>query len=184
MTTILALTTLLLLSNSGPSAADDASERTTLFVRVLDYARVPGPMRSARDQVTRIFAAAAVSVNWTVDPADARAVDVLVLSNAMADRKIRAESIPAGVLGVAAHSARRVYILAERVISVANRVGVEPGDALGDVIAHELGHLLLGENGHAGSGIMAPDYAIQNKAPRRFTNDQAALIRAHLLRRP
>jgi len=184
MTTILGLTTLLLLSSAGPSATENGADRTTLFVRVLDYAGVPGPVRSARAQVTRIFAAAAVSVNWTVEPADVRAIDVLVLSDAMSDRKIKAESIPAGVLGLAAHSARRVYILTERVISVANGVGVQPGDVLGDVIAHELGHLLLGENQHSVSGIMAADYTVQNKAARRFTNDQAALIRAHLLRQP
>ena len=173
-----------LMALGGTAAwAGDGSEQATLRVRLVDYARIrPSILDAARNQTTRIFAAAGVSVVWTTNPADSDAVEVLVLSDPMSDRMIRAEAIASGVLGHAVRSIRRAYILTERVMNAANSVGVDPGDALGDVIAHELGHVLLGENAHSATGIMEPGYLIRSKASRRFTDTQAAVIRGDLLR--
>jgi len=47
-------------------------------------------------------------------------------------------------------------VYSERVIQKAKRDGIEfqAPTLLGNVIAHEIGHLLLGKNGHATTGIM------------------------------
>jgi len=180
-TATIGLTALLLISSGGSGSADDDVTPITLFVRLVDYARLPGPIRaSAETQLARIFAAARVSIAWSVDPLDSRAVEVILLSDAMSDRKIMTESIPGGVLGQAAHTARRAYILTNRVMRAANHVGADPGDTIGDVIAHEIGHLLLGDNGHSATGIMQADYGIQNRISRRFTSAQAGIIRERL----
>ena len=182
---IIGLATLVLVLNGSVAWASDGSERVTLLLRLVDYARVHGPvLHAAKDQMTRIFAAAGVSVAWTTDAAEPRAVDVLVLSHSMSDRVIKLESLPAGVLGLAIRPVNRAYILTERVTDLASRLGVDPGDALGDVMAHELGHLLLGEIGHSATGIMEADYAIRNRVSRRFTDAEAARIREHLMSQP
>lgn len=56
---------------------------------------------------------------------------------------------------------------------------------LGAVIAHELGHLLLGDPNHSGIGIMQPKWGFQQIQQARcgrlrFTSDQTGLIRARL----
>jgi hypothetical protein len=59
-------------------------------------------------------------------------------------------------------------------------------DVLGNVMAHELGHLLLGSNSHSGVGIMRAHW--QGEELRRlsrgslwFTNEQADRIRGRLI---
>jgi hypothetical protein len=54
---------------------------------------------------------------------------------------------------------------------------------LGCVIAHELGHLLLGSNGHSGAGIMRPRWEPRHvrqlmMGTLRFTSEQSMLMRA------
>jgi hypothetical protein len=59
-------------------------------------------------------------------------------------------------------------------------------DILGTVIAHELGHLLLGSNSHSGVGIMRAHW--QGEELRRlsrgglwFTNEQAGDMRGKVI---
>jgi hypothetical protein len=59
---------------------------------------------------------------------------------------------------------------------------------LGSVIAHELGHLLLGSNSHSGSGIMQRRWERKQirqamTGTMRFTPEQAKLIRVEVQRR-
>lgn len=57
------------------------------------------------------------------------------------------------------------------------------GDLLGDVIAHEVGHLLLGPNSHGKTGIMnghwqPPELQLAAKGLLVFTQEEARRIRA------
>jgi hypothetical protein len=45
-------------------------------------------------------------------------------------------------------------IFADRVRAVANALYIDRGTLFGRTVAHEVGHLLLGENSHASSGLM------------------------------
>ena len=57
---------------------------------------------------------------------------------------------------------------------------------LGDVLAHEVGHLLLGSNSHSPEGIMQPHWQAEQlhsiaKGQMRFTKEQAIKIRSRVL---
>jgi hypothetical protein len=57
---------------------------------------------------------------------------------------------------------------------------------LGDVIAHELGHLLLGSNAHSRDGIMQPHWQAEQlgriaKGQMQFTPEQASRMRTKLI---
>ncbi len=71
------------------------------------------------------------------------------------------------------------YAAAERLSETAH---INLGDVLGHVIAHELGHLLLGTNAHSPQGIMRPHWSseeLHSLAMGRllFTPEQAQSIR-------
>jgi hypothetical protein len=62
------------------------------------------------------------------------------------------------------------------------------GVILGRVIAHELGHLLLGRNGHSTTGIMhtpwrSQDLELHREGLMLFLPGEAKRIRAHVLAR-
>ena len=50
-------------------------------------------------------------------------------------------------------------VFADRIGSAATRVGVEPGTLLGRVMAHEIGHLLLGIDYHGSAGVMRAEWS-------------------------
>jgi hypothetical protein len=54
------------------------------------------------------------------------------------------------------------------------------GWLLGEVMAHEVGHLLLPINSHATTGIMRASMRAEFGLRPRFTAEQAALIRRRL----
>ena len=59
---------------------------------------------------------------------------------------------------------------------------------LGDVIAHELGHLLLGTNSHSPTGIMCANWdhdylTLALRGRQLFLPEQAASMRAIVIRR-
>jgi hypothetical protein len=69
----------------------------------------------------------------------------------------------------------------DRVADAATRVGVDAGTLLGLVIAHELGHLLLGSGYHSWTGVMRADWPKElrdhNGGPWRFSTLEAARMR-------
>ncbi len=59
-----------------------------------------------------------------------------------------------------------------------------PAIILGDVMAHELGHLLLPLPGHSPSGIMRRGVDLQLRAMETFTTSQALEILSRLRQAP
>jgi hypothetical protein len=160
-------------------------EPVTLAVTLLDYGRLsPGIRASAEEQLLRIFAAADVEIRWVplghAGTNERRAIDVVLLSDVMARRLIKERAIPPIVLGITGPDTRRVYVFVDRVLHLAVQTGSDPGDTLGSVLAHELGHLLLPDNGHSRTGIMQAEYEMFGRGARRFTPAQAEAIRAFL----
>ena len=79
---------------------------------------------------------------------------------------------------------RLVYILYDRVETVARNADADVATVLGHAMAHEIGHLLL-PAGHSLSGLMGADWDANDLRQAEggrllFTPDQAALIRARL----
>jgi hypothetical protein len=77
-------------------------------------------------------------------------------------------------------------VFADRTAQAAARVGVEPGVLLGRVMAHEVGHLLLGVSYHGDAGVMRaewPDAHLRRPgAEWRFSLGEAARIHRALTR--
>jgi hypothetical protein len=71
-------------------------------------------------------------------------------------------------------------VFSDRIDEAAARVAVDPGTLLGRVIAHEVGHLLLGVHYHSDAGLMVstwPDAALTRTADAwRFSMLEAARI--------
>jgi hypothetical protein len=75
-----------------------------------------------------------------------------------------------------------VSVYYERAMRFAKSKGVAAPIILGCVIAHELGHLLLGSNGHSAAGIMQPRWERQQvqqvmMGALLFTSEQSKLMR-------
>jgi hypothetical protein len=68
-------------------------------------------------------------------------------------------------------------VFSDRIDQAAARVGVEPGVLLGRVMAHEIGHLLLGHGYHGNAGVMRaewPDALLTHAGEEwRFSNLEA-----------
>jgi hypothetical protein len=106
---------------------------------------------------------------------------VLLLSKDMAEKKISAEGLKDGVLGQAHHPSGRASIFCERIATMPGAPTYFP-IPLGDVIAHEVGHLVLGSNSHSRSGIMRAYANVHTIHLQAFDEAQARTIRAVLMR--
>jgi hypothetical protein len=86
-----------------------------------------------------------------------------------------------GVLARAVAEALRAYVFYDRVKNTSARYGSARGVLLGDVVAHELGHLLIGHS-HSQDGLMKaqPDFASKRLA---FAATDGVRIRAGILAR-
>jgi hypothetical protein len=79
-------------------------------------------------------------------------------------------------------------IYADRVDSLAAEAGMDEGVLLGRVIAHEIGHLLLGAPEHARRGLMRAVWRVDELRRGRsidwvFSGQEGALMRRHLIAR-
>ena len=78
-------------------------------------------------------------------------------------------------------------VFSDRINQAADRVGVEPGTLLGLVMAHEVGHLLLGSGYHGDAGLMRadwPDALLARAADWKFSMVEAARMHRVLEARP
>lgn len=162
----------------------DSVNSPAVRVHVENYAAVaPSMIHGAQNQVARIYKAAGVRVTWSTrrdhaDCAGTLTIHVLLLSLEMEDRISRNDGVGSMVLAQASQEGRRVHVFWSRVDAHVSRTSLP--DALGVIIAHELGHVLLPTRGHASAGIMQGTYMMHSSYLQRFTSDQAAAIRAFI----
>jgi hypothetical protein len=153
-------TAVLLASLVFPDGAD-AWDLRTVVVRVHNSARIPlNEVRIAHQHVEQVYRAIDVRLVWAdanaaIEPGADVVLDVLFLS---AEMTKRVGPVNTRALAVAVRAARRAYVFYPRVVAAAMK-GVTPfEEVLGHVVAHELGHLLLPEGGHASRGVMREDF--------------------------
>ena len=93
----------------------------------------------------------------------------------MAEQKCHSEGLSANVLGQA--TGRIAYVFYDRIerLAVSFRTPVVSG--LGYVIAHEVGHLVMGTKSHAGAGLMRPIWNPHESPVQTFTASQVQTIR-------
>ena len=79
-------------------------------------------------------------------------------------------------------------VFADRVVTTAARVHMDAGTLAGLVLAHEVGHLLLGQGYHGDAGVMRAEWPDQLLAGSvreewRFSSSEAAVIQRRLIAR-
>jgi len=182
----------------------------TVTVRVYNYAEVSGGvLQGGETEATRLFSAAGVSMTWvdcsnTRIPArsglaqapEAATACFKPVSGADVVLRILSRSTPASR---AFHDTMFGFAEGTFVASVFyDRLGqfaqgvygnqTEVSVILGDVIAHEIGHLLLGSNSHSRTGIMCGKWdaeylRLAREGFQTFSPAQSAVMQAAVLRR-
>ena len=172
----------------GVSAASRQAEpEVRITVRIDDQAHVQGGyLKFAEARAAEVFAMRGVKLDW-IDGEQANRLNVvapytiLIMAEANATLKAKMEHLGMDVLGQGAPLVGRAYIYYDRIIRLNP---VPPRDVittLGDVIAHELGHLLL-PPGHSNLGIMRPSINMISRRLETFTDVEAAQLRERLRR--
>ena len=187
--------------NAGPSDA-----ATRIYMRVYNYAEAPDAvLGAAKAEATRIYRQSGIKLEWVDCPCSVEDVpnypacqslaggpavlQAKILPKSMAKR-LGAPRLAFGLAmipkdgGFAFHSS----IFYHRVEALAQGGGVSRAVILGHILAHEIGHLLLGRGSHSGSGIMhVPWDKLQlrraSEGRLHFTSRQGKQIRAQVLRR-
>jgi hypothetical protein len=171
---------------------DRANLRITL--RVDDFANLdPSVLTGARKLTTEIFAEAGVQTVWLDCPvyradcgAEAeRPLFMLRILRASIDENIvGAESLGFSIPCEITDRACLCYILYSRIWALAAEQKLGSARMLGLVLAHEIGHELLGPNPHEPFSIMQAKFSIEEtERTLYFTSGQSRRLRAELLAR-
>jgi hypothetical protein len=166
--------------------------REDLILR-LHAGSVPGPLLAlAKSEASAILRQVGTRVFWQTieahpEPAPLREcgihqVDIHVIDILIRDRS-SAQEHP-GALGYSlpfASSGFRVVVFYDRVIGATDRPSAK---LLGNVIAHEVGHMLMGTGSHSGKGLMRAHWSRGEMATLQqhalsFTDGDALLISLH-----
>jgi len=172
-------------------------DQLRILIRVYDFAHVDRDvLQSGEKLTTQIFRKAGTEVVWldrlTAQPSNAEVVGPEFRLNIVPRLEMLSsaqEKSKDDLLGFATpcgetEQACIFYVLYSRISTWAAQNGTTPNRILGHVMAHEIGHALLGPYAHAPTGIM------QGRLPRLnmgrvlyFTDVQSRLLRADLASR-
>ncbi len=185
-----------------PGSVSRTTERQMPAIRVwvIDSVRLEEKtLAAALNKAQVIFGDAGVRVLWTRCPAQANQAELNVCqpddTSKLFLRIVRQPAIGFGsrhALGQAFSGeagSQYATIFHDRVLAmVASRKPGSEALVLGHVIAHELGHLLLGTSAHSSFGLMAAGWSAADleRAPAgllEFSSAEAATIRAAVIRR-
>ena len=124
-------------------------------------------LEAAQREAADIYDGVGVSLLW-VDPGTATvsraSLRLRVLLVMQVDAGFSTAVMQPTVLGVALLPHDRVYIFYDRVVALARSTRQDIGVILGRVLAHEVGHVLLGE-GHSSTGLMQARVDASSTAP-------------------
>lgn len=155
--------------------AASANAEMVLIVRVYDYTRVSDKIiRKAEEVARRIYQKAGVETEWIHCPAvpgeegrfpacrrPMSGTDVIlhILPEAMEVRGLSRDAFGYALPDAGGLPARHAYVFLHRVDEAVRRSRrtarcISREVLLGYVVAHEIGHLLLGPNSHSGCGVM------------------------------
>jgi len=178
-----------------------AAAQQKLTVGVYNLAGVPGAvLGKARYEASRIYAKAGVEAEWVECNANGAGSSAACAGMGQPDRpvlKIMSRSVDGqrsrGALGYAVVPEAGVHgtqawVFFETVKEVAARDGADVPDVLAVAMAHELGHLLLGQQAHSDRGIMQgawkkADLKRAAGGGLTFTQEQAEKMQAQVRER-
>jgi len=175
-----------------------------LHIRLYDRARIPaGTLQCAIIETSRIFKATKIKLEWE-RPSVESPEDCGVDFTSPAARRTHAErqylvikilptvaaTVAPGALGFAlpyAEAGAHITLFYDRVAATARDWGVAPYVALGCVMAHEVGHVLLRSSGHSSIGLMQPrwnevTWHLVSQGLLGFLPEEKARMRQRVLR--
>jgi hypothetical protein len=169
-----------------------------ITISVYDYANISTELLvAAEEDAWRIFRQAGVETVWKtclpkpekIQAGDCYTVDATHLTMKILPRAISAQARDRNdVLGTALVDEKGAGYYAYVFYDAVNRIAEERRlghTMLGDVLAHEIGHLLLGSNSHSVSGIMSAHWHGEelrriSEATMLFTPSQSRKLRNRL----
>jgi hypothetical protein len=173
-------------------AAGQVLLAVVLKVILIDSAGVPADVLThAQAEVSKIYAAAGVDVQWIRGTSQSSRLsgpplNVIILPDPDVTSRARGSK---NMLGVALMTPQGrgsvVYAFYARIEERASKALTDPSILLGHVLAHELGHLLLGHHAHSTRGIMNGEWGYSETQRLRlgllaFTKDEASSIRLNI----
>jgi hypothetical protein len=164
----------------------------SIIVRVDDKAGIEGSLlKVAESRAAEEFAMSGIHIGW-IDGREANRLElvtpytIVFMAEASSRLKAKTDRIGPDVMGQGALFIGRAYIYYERVRDFdydrVHDFRFPPRDiatTLGDVMAHELGHLIL-PPGHSTTGIMRPTINMTSRHAETFTTVEAKTIRLRL----
>ena len=161
MTVVLA--GVLTMCHQGVATAESrlTADSPTMTVLILNHAGIPREvLAEAQAVASKIYAAVGVKIVWTEPsavprPSSAFRLTVTILAKAGLSGRSRSAAMgnAPGVNGSAA-PAKRAYAFYDRIEEFARERGLGTATTVGCVMAHEIGHLLLGSHSHSRAGLM------------------------------
>jgi hypothetical protein len=183
-------------ASTWTQCADDGG--IPLAIVIDNMAQCPAAvLANAQREAARVLRHAAIDIRWLECPdrqarphqqprcglpSDIPAFTVELLAKVEAERWTVPRDTTLGF-----SLASNVYVLFPRLEALADREAVRLSTILGYVIAHEIGHGLLG-TGHSAQGLMRsevnlPDWRSVEKGQLLFTSGQAQALRREIRRR-
>ena len=158
----------------------------TMVIHVANLADVERDvLETAMDRMANVYTLIGVRIVWddrgpAVNRAQQRELhlNVLLVTRDKRQKTIAADGVKGNLLGYAHPSSGRAYIFPDRIRSL-RRGATSFATQLGDVIAHEVGHLVLREQRHSHSGIMRASF-MPTLSVQTFTGTEASTIHALL----
>ena len=174
-------------------SAQDLGNPLTVTAHVTDYANLSRKeLGDAQAYAGAAYRAAGIDLVWLPTRSGAASesadtgsrsigVRVVIMPKDMVEKKCRTEHIGAKVMGVAMSGAtdargRIAYIFFDRIQHVVTSRHTPLVRGLGYVMAHEIGHLLIGVNSHSDEGLMRAGWNPREQGVQTFTESQVQQI--------
>jgi hypothetical protein len=181
---------------------DKTGQPSVLGIRLLysDYANVPvSVVTEGLQTAERIFSKAGVQMtaseiqpDWKQSQSGQNLAPVIflrILPDAMANRSEQRFEAIGSAYSTDDNTGQIANVFYDRLQGLPTSPFCSRGTMLGNVIAHEMGHLLLGRKSHSPSGIMSANWQRDNQIVQLragallFRRDESERIRKNILER-
>ena len=171
----------LMVPGDGVAGERAAAPLPVVRLLVVNHTEIQRSMlKAAEDDAATIYRASGVETRWTNVRADEyhdSDVDFIVMIVAGKESRAMAARTKHEVLGFVMPDSTIAFVLFDRVETNAADQHASISRLLGQVIAHEMGHLLLPVNSHSPRGIMQAKMKPRSGLLEFFTAVQAEQIR-------
>jgi hypothetical protein len=185
-----------LCSAGSAGVVAERADTVPLVVIVHDRAQIlPETLDHAQTEAVRIYGLIGVAIEWGIDPERPAAatleqrppaftVQLIIQATLKAQREATAKFVMGAALKTVHDCKGTVYVFNDEVVGFSRLQRIRPGLAMGTVIAHEVGHVLLRQKGHSPKGLMrslldVDDWERAAMGLLWFSPDDAAIIHAN-----